>query len=213
MDILQNPLFQNGVGYAASLVILVSLVTTNVFRLRMINGIGSVIFGWYGWLLGSWPVCAINWIIAAIDVWYLVQHLTASAFFELEPAASIGAPYLRKFFLYHERDIRRYTPDVTLDALDSAETYLLVRNLLPVGLFAFRRDPSSPEAAIVADYTIPQYRDFKAGRFLYRYKRLFFKERGIKAFTAAAAHPAQARYYRKNGFVPASAPDAFRLDL
>ena len=212
MDILQNPLFQNGVGYAASLVILVSLVTTNVFRLRLINGIGSVVFGWYGWLLGSWPVCAINWIIAAIDLWYLVRHLTATAYFELEPADRIGAPYLRKFFLYHERDIHRFTPDVTLDALASAETYVLIRNLLPVGLFAFRRDPSSPEATIVADYTIPQYRDFKAGRFLYHYKRLFFKEQGIKSFSAPAASPAQARYYRKNGFLPAS-PDTFRLDL
>ena len=31
---------KEGIGYAASLIILVSLLMTNVFRLRVINGIG-----------------------------------------------------------------------------------------------------------------------------------------------------------------------------
>ena len=46
-------LFKEGVGYAASLIILVSLLMTNVFRLRVINGLGSVLFAAYGWLIGS----------------------------------------------------------------------------------------------------------------------------------------------------------------
>ena len=54
------------VGYGASVVILISLVTTNVLRLRLVNGIGSMLFGWYGLLIGSWPVCIINWIIAGM---------------------------------------------------------------------------------------------------------------------------------------------------
>ena len=33
------------VGYAASLIILVSLLMTNVFRLRLINLVGSILFG------------------------------------------------------------------------------------------------------------------------------------------------------------------------
>lgn len=50
------------VGYGASVVILVSLVTANVLKLRLVNGIGSLLFGWYGLLIGSWPVCIINWM-------------------------------------------------------------------------------------------------------------------------------------------------------
>ena len=210
MEILHNPLFAEGVGYAASLVILVSIVTANVFRLRLLNGVGSLIFGWYGWLLGSWPVCIINWIIAGIDVWYLAKTLTASAFFDLEPAADIGEHYLRRFFLYHERDILHFTPGLTFADLSAGQTCLLVRNLLPVGLFSFRQD--GEDALLIADYTIPQYRDFKAGRFLYRTKRLHFKEMGIKRFVAVASHPAQARYYRKNGFRE-EADSRFVLDL
>ena len=51
---------KEGFGYAASLIILVSLLMTNVFRLRMINLAGSLCFSLYGWLIGSWPVCIIN---------------------------------------------------------------------------------------------------------------------------------------------------------
>ena len=76
-------LFKEGVGYAASLIILVSLLMTNVFRLRVINGLGSVLFAVYGWLIGSWPVCAINAVIAGIDGWYLLRSLRVSAIYEL----------------------------------------------------------------------------------------------------------------------------------
>jgi Na+-translocating ferredoxin:NAD+ oxidoreductase RnfE subunit len=97
---------KEGIGYAASLIILVSLLMTNVFRLRVINGIGSVLFGAYGWLIGSWPVCVINLVIAGIDGWYLLQTLTSGAFFDLAPATSVGPEYLKRFFMYHERERR-----------------------------------------------------------------------------------------------------------
>ena len=93
---------KEGIGYAASLIILVSLLMTNVFRLRVINGIGSVLFGAYGWLIGSWPVCVINLVIAGIDGWYLLQTLTSGAFFDLAPASSVakmpGSPLVGIFF-------------------------------------------------------------------------------------------------------------------
>lgn len=189
---------KEGVGYAASLIILVSLLMTNVFRLRLINGIGSVLFAAYGWLIGSWPVCLINAVIAGIDGWYLLQSLRYSAYFDLQPAESVGGEYLKRFFLFHERELVKYAPGLTLEDLQSACTCLIFRNMLPVGVFSYRQN--GPEAEIVIDFMIPEYRDFKAGRYLYRTKRMFFKERGIKRFHAVARHPSQPKYYQKNGF-------------
>ena len=203
---------KEGIGYAASLIILVSLLMTNVFRLRVINGIGSVLFGLYGWWIGSWPVCVINLVIAGIDGWYLLQTLTSGAFFDLAPAASVGPEYLKHFFLFHERELKKYAPELTLEELQDACTCLIFRNLLPVGLFSYRRN--GPDAQIVIDFMIPEYRDFKAGRYLYRTKRMFFKEQGIKRFLATARHPSQPKYYLKNGFVRAAgAPDGFVNEL
>lgn len=203
---------KEGIGYAASLIILVSLLTTNVFRLRLINGIGSVLFGAYGWLIGSWPVCVINLVIAGIDGWYLLQTLTSGAFFDLAPAASVGPEYLKRFFLFHERELMKYEPGLTLEELQEACTCVIFRNMLPVGLFSYRRN--GPDAQIAIDFMIPEYRDFKAGRYLYRTKRMFFKEQGIKRFLATARHPAQMKYYLKNGFVRApGATDGFVNEL
>ena len=190
---------KEGIGYAASLIILVSLLMTNVFRLRLINGIGSVLFGAYGWMIGSWPVCAINLVIAGIDGWYLLQALRISAFFDLAPAESVGTEYLKRFFLFHERELIKYAPGLTLEELQDACTCLIFRNLLPVGLFSYRQN--GPEADIALDFMIPEYRDFKAGHYLYRTKRMFFKEKGIKRFHAVARHPSHPKYYLRNGFV------------
>ena len=192
-------LVKEGIGYGASLVILVSLLMTNVFRLRLINLAGSLLFGWYGWMIHSWPVCVINLVIAGIDGWYLLQSLRYSAFFDLAPATSVGPEYLKRFFLFHERELMKYAPGLTLEELQEACTCLIFRNLLPVGMFSYRR--TGPDADIVIDFMIPEYRDFKAGRYLYRTKRMFFKEQGIKRFHAVARHPSQPKYFQKNGFV------------
>lgn len=200
------------IGYAASLIILVSLLMTNVFRLRLINGVGSVLFAAYGWLIGSWPVCLINLVIAGIDAWYLLEILTSSAYFELAPASSVGPEYLKRIFLFHERELQKYAPGLTLEDLQEACTCLIFRNMLPVGVFSIRQE--GEDAHIIIDFLIAEYRDFKAGRFLYRTKRMFFKERGIKRFHAVARHPSQPKYYLKNGFT--RNPDAageFLLNL
>ncbi len=189
---------KEGIGYAASLIILVSLLMTNVFRLRVINLAGSLVFALYGWLIASWPVCVINLVIAGIDGWHLLQSLRYAAFFDLAPAASVGPEYLKRFFLFHERELVKYAPGLTLEDLRAACTCIIFRNMLPVGVFSYRQ--AGPDAEIVIDFMIPEYRDFKAGRYLYRTKRMFFKEQGIKRFRAVARHPSQTKYYLRNGF-------------
>ena len=199
-------------GYAASVVVLVSLLTTNILRLRILNAIGSAAIAVYAVFTRSWPVCAINVVIAFIDVWYVFRTLAGTDFFTLETVSFIGEAYFRRFWLYHEKDLRRAAPDLDYADFAGMKTCLLFRNLLPVGLFAYRREGA--EARIAVDYMIPEYRDFKAGRFLYANQRLYFKEQGIKHFAAEATHRALVRYYLKNGFVrdPAS-PTRFLLEL
>ena len=187
------------VGYVASLIILVSLLMTNVFRLRQINLAGALLFALYGYLIRAWPVVGMNLVIAGIDGWYLLQSMRYSAFYDLAPASSVGSEYLKRFFLFNERELLKFASGLTLEDLLEAHTCILFRNMLPVGLFSYRQ--AGPDADIVIDFMIPEYRDFKAGRYLYRTKRMFFKEQGIKRFHAVARHPTQPRYFSQNGFV------------
>lgn len=198
--------FYELLGYAGSLVILVSLVMTNVFRLRIINLIGSAALAIYGGLIGAIPVCAINAVIVGVDAWYILQAFAVSAFFELDPVSSVGCDYFKRFFLYRERDIHQSSPGLTIEELQEAQTFILFRNLLPVGIFSFRQNGS--EARIVTDYMIPEYRDFKAGRFLFNTRRMFFKEQGIKKFIAVTTQPQQVKYLLKSGFTRDEQDDA-----
>lgn len=190
---------KDGVGYAASLIILVSMLLTNVYRLRQLNLVGALVFALYGYWARAWPVVFMNLLIAGVDVWHLLQMLRYSAFFDLAPATSVGAEYLKRFFLFHERELMKFAPGLTFEELQEAHTCVLFRNMLPVGLFAYRQ--AGPDADIVIDFMIGEYRDFKAGRYLYKTKRMFFKEQGIKRFHAVARHPTQPKYFLQNGFV------------
>lgn len=191
------------IGYAGSVIILISLLMKSLVKLRGINLIGSLLLSLYGLLIKAWPVFGINAVIVGIDAWYLLQMMRCRDYFELAPLSEIGPEYFKKFFLYHERDILQFFPSVRLEPLIAAETYMLFRNMLPVGFFAFRLE--GEEARVMADYVIPEYRDFKVGLFVYEIKRMYFKQRGIRRFIADGGIPMHRRYLRRNGFRPDSA--------
>jgi len=63
------------VGYAASAFIMGSfLVRDNIKLLRVINGIGCILFVIYGFLINSWPIIIPNVFIFFIQLYYLFIH-------------------------------------------------------------------------------------------------------------------------------------------
>ncbi len=189
------------IGYAGSIIVLISLLMKSLVKLRWINLAGSALFATYGLLISAWPVFGINAIIAVIDAWFLVQMFRCTDYFDLSPLSEIGTEYFKKFFLYHENDIHRFFPGMPFESLTGAETYMLFRNMLPVGFFALRIE--GEVSHIVADYVVPEYRDFKPGRFVYGIKRMYFKQKGIKRFVAESGNAVHRKYLLRNGFVQA----------
>lgn len=188
------------IGYAGSLVILISLLMKSLVKLRWINLIGSFLLSLYGFVIRAWPVFAINAIIVGIDAWHLLQMARCRDYFELVSLSDVGLSYFRKFVLFYETDILTFFPKARLEDLMGVETYLLFRNMLPVGFFAIRVE--GEEARVLADYVVPEYRDFKVGMFLYQIKRMYFKEKGVKRFVAESDLPVHQRYLQRNGFRP-----------
>ena len=186
------------IGYAGSVIILVSLLMKSLLKLRWINLLGSILFSLYGLMIRAWPVFGINAVIVGIDAWFIFRMLSYRDYFDLAPLSEIGPAYFRKFFLYHENDIRSVFPEAPFESLVGAETYILFRNMLPVGFFAMQLE--GEEARIVGDYVVPEYRDFKTGVFVYDIKRMYFKEKGIKRFAAEAGKEVHTRYLMRNGF-------------
>ena len=61
------------IGYAASVLIAISITIKGGFYLRVFNVAGSVCFMIYGFLIGSWPVALINIYAVGINIFHLIR--------------------------------------------------------------------------------------------------------------------------------------------
>lgn len=61
------------VGYAASICIAISLIMTSVYKLRMINTVGCLLFVIYGFVVHAYPVAVANLVIVFINLYQLYR--------------------------------------------------------------------------------------------------------------------------------------------
>ena len=61
------------VGYAASIMIAISLLMTDILKLRIINSIGCVLFAIYGFIVKAYPVGIINTFIFFVNMFYIYK--------------------------------------------------------------------------------------------------------------------------------------------
>ena len=66
---------------------------------------------------------------------------------------------------------------------------------------------------VTLDFVIPQYRDFKIGRYLFQEEREFFRSRGIAEIVSEPGTPRHAAYLRRMGFSPSAAGGDERYSL
>jgi len=186
------------VGYAGSLGVALSLTMANIWRLRWVNLGGAATLAVYGFLIRAWPILALNGFIVLVDIYYLFRlsrEKDVFSFFEIPP----DMPFLRQFLRFYHDDIEAFVPGFDLTRHRDPSVQLILRNMLPVGLFVY--GPGNPgEAEIYLDYVVPGYRDFKSARFVYSAPHDRLKASGLKTFVATAQVPAQRRYLRKVGF-------------
>ena len=69
-------------GTLSSVIIAISLTQKNLHWLRVLNFIGALGFGLYGYLISSLPVLAVNAFIAVIDLYYYIQMMRRTQYFD-----------------------------------------------------------------------------------------------------------------------------------
>ena len=62
------------VGYAASILIGLSMFMKNIMTLRFINLIGCVFFVIYGFTIKAYPVAIVNFIICCTNIYYIYDY-------------------------------------------------------------------------------------------------------------------------------------------
>lgn len=200
-------------GYAASVLIAVSLLMRSIVRLRIINLAGAATFSVYGFLIGAYPVGILNLMTATINVVQLIRLQRRREIFrilEIRP----DSPYLDYFLDFQGEDIRRFFPRFRREPLPEEGTplpLLVLRDLVPAGMLlgTIRGD----RLHVDLDYVVPQYRDMKVGRFLFVDEIEFFRRRGIREILSPADTEVHAEYLRHIGFEPVGDGRTYRLAL
>ena len=61
------------VGYAASILIGISMFMKDIVKLRFINLLGSLLFTFYGFTIKAYPVAIVNLVIVFTNIYYIYK--------------------------------------------------------------------------------------------------------------------------------------------
>ena len=182
------------IGYAGSVLVAVSLMMSNIVRLRWINLFGAATFAAYGLLINAYPVFALNGFIVLVDLYYLIKISRQKDAFELIQIDAHQSPFLKMFIKYYKEEIRKFFPEFELSKLNNPRCVFILRNLMPVGLFICL--PYKSMLDIQIDFVIKEYRDFKNAHYLFHSRSEIFKEQGFKAFIMKSDIDAHVNYLK-----------------
>jgi len=187
------------IGYAGSILVAVSLSMKNVLKLRWINLFGAATFSLYGLLLHAYPVFLLNGYIAIIDVFFLYGIYKKTDCFSLVPVLNDSHLYLKKFIDFYRDDIKKFVPEFSVENLKNKKFFFELRNLIPAGLFVYE-EISESEIVVKLDYAIPDYRDYKNGKYVYSAQNNFLKKKGFKKLSTQSSVKAHVKYLLNIGY-------------
>jgi TRAP-type mannitol/chloroaromatic compound transport system permease small subunit len=186
------------IGYTGSVLVAISLMMSNIVRLRWINLFGAATFAMYGFLINAYPVLLLNGFIVFVDLFYLIKISRKKDAFELLQIDAHQSPFLKMFIHYHRKEILKYFPNFDLSKLSNPRCIFILRNLMPVGLFICL--PHKGMLEIKLDFVVKEYRDLKNAYYMFHSRSEIFKEQGFQAFIIKSEIADHINYMKKIGF-------------
>jgi hypothetical protein len=193
---LENPF--EWIGYAASLIVAISLVMSSIVKFRWINLLGSALFAAYGFLIQAWPVCFFNSAIVFINLYFLYKIYSRKDEFKIIKTSE-NESLLHEFVNFNKKEIEKISPDFDFNLSDKEYNYFITRNMALVGLFLAHKE-SDEVLRVDLDFVTPQYRDFKNGEHLYAFLNNTLEDSGIKTLEAIGKTSNHTQYLKEMGF-------------
>jgi len=165
-------------GYLAFIFLAVSLWVNNDIKFRWINSLGSLSFVFYGLLIHAFPIVLTNAVLLAINIYFLFKIYRRQEKFDLIEFKS-DAALITKFLSFYQKDIEAYFPGFAIGEGENEIRFAVLRDIVVANLFVATVNANG-DAFVKINYTVPKYRDYKVGRFLFDEGKEFLHNKGIK---------------------------------
>lgn len=186
-------------GYLAFIFLAISLWVNNDIKFRWINSLGSLSFVFYGILIGAFPVVLTNAVLLAINIYFLFKIYRRQEKFDLVEFRN-DAALVPKFLSFYQKDIEAYFPGFQMGEQETEIRFVVLRDVVVANLFVATVLPNG-DAIVKINYTVPKYRDYKVGRFLFDEGKEFLHNRGIKRIIYGQVHnPRHEKFLKVMGF-------------
>jgi hypothetical protein len=166
-------------GYIASLFVAISLMVKNNLKFRLFNLTGCITFIIYGFIIDASPVIFANSILLVINIYQIFKLFQ---FKEQFSSININSDdkVVNHFLQQHFSDINKFFPKFqSLQQSKKNLNLIVFRNEAMANIFVADVDENG-NAFVDIDYTIPKFRDFKLGKFLFETNKNQLIQEGVK---------------------------------
>lgn len=186
------------IGYLASAFLAASLVVSNAFKFRWYSLGGQVTFIIYGFMINAMPVVIANGILLVINIIQMVRLYQIQEAFDLVQI-STHDELISCFIRRNKKDIESYFPEFA-ESNSGDKAFVTLRDLTVANLFIFRMKGEG-EANVLINYTIPKYRDYKVGKFIFGQEKEKLLTQGVKKISYdKVSHAGHAKFLTLLGF-------------
>lgn len=187
------------IGYAGSLLWLLSLTMSNRIKLRIFSLLGASAYTLYGYLLNAYPVSIVNGIIVLLNIYHIYRlKRNDDDLFNILELPAENSRYLHNFLEQHKNDIRKYFPEIDNISLKNCYAVFTLKNFMPVGVCIY--EIKSGIIDIKIDYMSLNSSDLKGAVSHYIDYRQSLKEKGYKEMVVKVKHNKYKKYLSSLGY-------------
>jgi hypothetical protein len=202
------------VGYLASVLLALSLLVNNDLRFRWLNTFGCLAFIIYGVLIHAFPILLTNSLLLVINLFYLfkIYRYRAEEDFDLIPFQP-GDLIVKKFLSFYSKDIEAYFPRYRQEDAANDIRFVVLRDMAIANIFIAHVSPEG-NAEVKINYTVPKFRDYKVGRFIFDKEKNYLLSKNVKQVSYTTVDNKKHEDFLKTiGFVESDGAFAYRKEL
>lgn len=186
-------------GYLASVLLAISLLVNNDIKFRWLNTCGGLSFIVYGILVHAFPIILTNSILLLINIYRLVKIYTTMEDFDLIEFKG-EEKLMTKFLDFYKKDMDNYFPGFDMKGSAADIRFVVIRDIVIANVFVASLQPDGT-ALVQLNYTVPKYRDYKVGRFLFEKEKRFLQSKGVRCIAYKKVHnPQHEKFLKVMGF-------------